>query len=74
MFLYYRTKDRTSLGKKPVTTVKEFLYHGYNQILPPFSMRILPNVDLYDVVRAFDTTDDIGFLRRLLLIANLDTN
>lgn len=57
------------LDKKPV---EELLCHEYDQFLRSFVKHTLPKNDLYDVVRAFDTAEDMTFLRRLLLIAKLD--
>ena len=43
---------------------------GYNQFLQSFVKHTFPKDDLYDVVRAFDTADEMVFLRPLLLHAN----
>jgi len=60
-----------NLDMKPRGTL---LHHEYNQFFRSFVKHTLPKDDLYDVVRAFDTADDMVVLKRLLFIANSDGN
>ncbi|KAI4704399.1 hypothetical protein J4E81_001465 [Alternaria sp. BMP 2799] len=59
-----------SLDMKPRGTL---LHHEYNQFFRSFVKHTLPKDDLYDVVRAFDTADDMVILKRLLLIAKAES-
>jgi len=65
-------RERCSLHHLDKKPVKELLCHGYNQFLRSFVDHILPKDDLYDIMRVFDTAEDMAFLKPLLLIANSD--
>jgi len=57
------------LDKQPT---RELLRHGLSELLRAFVQWTLPKDDLYDVVRASGTADDLILLRRLLLVTKTD--
>ncbi|KAI4688036.1 uncharacterized protein J4E84_004964 [Alternaria hordeiaustralica] len=65
-------RERNILRNLDMKSRGTLLHHEYNQFFRSFVKHTLPKDDLYDVVRAFDTADDMVVLKRLLLIANSD--
>ena len=66
--------NRYDLRHPQKKRVEGLLRDGHGRFLQSFIKHTLPDDDLYDVVRTFDTADDMVFLRRLLLIANSEPN
>ncbi|KAI4627105.1 uncharacterized protein J4E87_004447 [Alternaria ethzedia] len=59
------------LNERPV---KELLYDGHDEFLQFFVKHNLPQDDLYDILRAFNTADDLALLRRLVFLSKSDGN